>query len=551
MFKTLLKKQAYELFYLLFLGGTRNKSKKKKQINQKGNQKARIFLFALLFLSIMYGVGMLAFMFAQTIVPLGFQNIYFIIFGITSLLACTLFNVFISYNMIFRAKDNDFLLSLPISSTTIIFSRISVLFLNCVIVNFFVWIPACVVFQFVKFNIVSLLMQLLLGLAISMVAMGVACFIAWIIALISRNKVTKIVLSVVGTVVLVVCVVWIRIFINNLIKQMIENITLVDSFISSNAPWLNVLGNASNGSFVDFAIIFFVSLVFFAGVIFVLNKTFVLIITGKSHSKHKVYRVVNEKSNSVNKSLLNKEIQFFFKTPVYLMNAGLNAFLLLLVFFASFALFSFRGQIFDVIYQIAAETNGLISQDLIGDFLAVSILFSTMFLCSMGTITSPSVSVEGKTIWILKSLPIKVNDIFIAKIKLQLLFNFVPAVALVALLGCIFYINPLTVMFMVLCVFFYNCATAIFGLYVGLKRANLIWTNVVVPIKQNLAVLFSMLFNFAIVILFAGLFALSIYVGFTETKIFILIFTALCAGISFIFWSVLKNKGNQIFQDLD
>ena len=58
---------------------------------------------------------------------------YFFIFGFVALMASIAFNAFVSYNMIFKAKDNTLLLSMPIPPRLILFSRMAILFMNCVI----------------------------------------------------------------------------------------------------------------------------------------------------------------------------------------------------------------------------------------------------------------------------------------------------------------------------------------------------------------------------------------------------------------------------------
>lgn len=56
MLKTLLKKQVYELFAILFLGASRSKSSKKKKRSTGSNIATKVILFGLLFVLLFFGM---------------------------------------------------------------------------------------------------------------------------------------------------------------------------------------------------------------------------------------------------------------------------------------------------------------------------------------------------------------------------------------------------------------------------------------------------------------------------------------------------------------
>lgn len=161
---------------------------------------------------------------------------YFLIFGFMALLASIAFNAFIAYNMLFRAKDNTLLLSMPIPPRLILFSRMSVLFMNCVIVCFFVWLPAVIMYATVKFSGLALLFGILMIFIISFASMAFACLIGWFVALISKNQITKIILSTIGTILLIVIVVALRGFMNFLMVGIIQNMTVLSEFVMFRMP---------------------------------------------------------------------------------------------------------------------------------------------------------------------------------------------------------------------------------------------------------------------------------------------------------------------------
>lgn len=113
----------------------------------------------------------------EGLVSLGFDWMYFFIFGSTALLASIVFNAFVSYNMIFKARDNALLLSMPIPPRIILFSRMTILFMNCIIFTTLFWLPAVLMYQIAKPAAFALVCGILMTFVIAMISLAVACLI--------------------------------------------------------------------------------------------------------------------------------------------------------------------------------------------------------------------------------------------------------------------------------------------------------------------------------------------------------------------------------------
>ena len=59
--------------------------------------------------------------------------------------------------------------------------------------------------------------------------------------------------------------------------------------------------------------------------------------------------------------------------------------------------------------------------------LAPLMVLAICTLASFNDITAPSISLEGKTIWLAKSLPVKIEDILNAKVKMHLILTGIPS----------------------------------------------------------------------------------------------------------------------------
>ena len=102
---------------------------------------------------------------------------YFFLFGFIALIACIAFNAFVSYNMIFKAKDNTLLLSMPIPPRIILFSRMAVLFFNCVIFSTLFWLPAVLMYLTTKVSAAALICGVLITFVIAMISLALSCLV--------------------------------------------------------------------------------------------------------------------------------------------------------------------------------------------------------------------------------------------------------------------------------------------------------------------------------------------------------------------------------------
>ena len=106
-------------------------------------------------------------------------------------------------------------------------------------------------------------------------------------------------------------------------------------------------------------------------------------------------------------------------------------------------------------------------------------------LASMNSMAAPSISLEGKSLWLMQSLLVNPWKIFQAKIRMQLLLTALPLLLCVV---CTAIVYPLPLMQFLVIFFFaasYTLLAALSGLILGVKMPTLTWTNELMPIKQS------------------------------------------------------------------
>jgi ABC-2 type transport system permease protein len=134
-------------------------------------------------------------------------------------------------------------------------------------------------------------------------------------------------------------------------------------------------------------------------------------------------------------------------------------------------------------------------------------VFTVVFclLNGMMIFTAPSVSLEGKTYWLIRSLPVSSADILRAKLKMHLWIT-VPVNAVCALVLAVAFRPsfPVAVLSVVIPVL-YSVWVANIGLICGLCHPVLDWINEAQVVKQGTAILLTMLFAFLPVLPLAGI----------------------------------------------
>ena len=149
-------------------------------------------------------------------------------------------------------------------------------------------------------------------------------------------------------------------------------------------------------------------------------------------------------------------------------------------------------------------------------------------MISMTCISTPSVSLEGKCIWILKSLPLSAQQILRAKLRFHNLLvvpvSMVAGLILALAYGC----SPADVVFTVLTCGLLGLLCGLLGMICGLQWARLDWLTEAHPCKQSAALIFTMLGLTAVIVAGGLLYGFALRALLTPTE-FLALFCLLLA----------------------
>jgi len=170
--------------------------------------------------------------------------------------------------------------------------------------------------------------------------------------------------------------------------------------------------------------------------------------------------------------LLKKELKRLFFSTNYLINSCIGPLIL-------------------IVLAIINMVNGAISGMLGAPVTVVAMLYIS-FTVLLNSPLAVSISLEGESFWIYKSIPVSPADIIRAKLLMQLII-FLPLSFVGTILMCIaLKAFALDIVVLLLFTVVINVFGAVLGMTVGLKKYNLHYTNELQVVKQSSAVFITM-----------------------------------------------------------
>ncbi len=503
-------------------------------------------LYVFLFVILAVTFGGLSLLLAPTLAAYGLGWLYFAMMGLMGLLFGLFGSVFQTYASLYCAKDNDMLLSLPIPPKNILISRLFGVWIWAFAFEALVMVPASIVYwTLVSHSPLVILCCVLMILALPFFILALSCLLGYVIA-----KLASVLKGKKNIILAIVAIAGIAVYYYfcarayEIIEAFLEQAVYYGQVIRENAGFVYFFGRAFDGGILDtLAIVAIIALVFVA-MWYVMARSFIKLAT-IGNAKETVRRPATaQEKKSVLSSLVGKELKRFVSSATYMLNCGLGTVLLPIV---GVVLLVKGSAIRATLVPLCAQVP------ILAPLISVGVCLLICSMTAMNDMSAPSISLEGKHIWIAQSLPIPTWKILWSKILMHLLLT-VP-VTLFASICAIIALRPSfsIAVFAIVLPLLFVLFTAIFGVAVNLKLPNLKWTNETVPVKQGLAVGLSLLGGMIVALLLGvGYFLLIwlipawLFPAWLYLTICSVIFLALSAGLSF--W--LYYRGTKIFASL-
>lgn len=256
----------------------------------------------------------------------------------------------------------------------------------------------------------------------------------------------------------------------------------------------------------------------------------------------KAHRTKNKKT-SASFAIGKKDLLNIVKTPVYFFNIGITGIIFPLIFFINMTA---RKENFEKLRDLLSNLNryGLENFDLFIIFAFLFFLYSIF----LQPLTLTSFTREGKSIYLMQTLPISYEDQIRGRLFASLFFQMLNILPMIFLIGYISGFKLINIFAMFLGGIAGSFFSSIFGLLFGIIYPKFDWDNPQQAVKKNFSIFIFNLISFGIIgllIIFIYLLFKKFNLDFNIIKILILILI-LCFLILSIF---LKKRSKDLLRE--
>lgn len=478
----------------------------------------------------------------NTLYPLGASELGFAFMLVLAFILCIIVSVSTSQGVIFGSKDCDFLFSLPVSEFSILLSKLCALYAENLVTFAAMLLPSCFIYQALDgFSPLFTVLYIIAVLIMPIMCCTVSVIFSFIVALLRSFFRGGRALSLIINFAALAAVMYVAVSMQtNLLNFTDVSEQSLNSLYARFFP-AKLFGGLIFRHSVGCGVLLLIScIVPYLLVIWVFSKFYRRILTSllENRTQNKKYALSDIKQHSVGTTLLKRELGRFFGTTTLAVNSGFG---LIILIAAPFALFFARNKLFTVLNTV----NG---PALSSDTLMLLIASIALIICSTCYTSAVSVSLEGSSLWLIKSLPVKTVSVLRAKINANFILGAVPLIWCILLCGIILKTPILTVFILALyaaCCFYACCCL---GLIINLLLPKLDALTEVSVVKQSASAMAGLFSGMILLTLAAGLsYALSGVIGVNCAA---LITAAAYLALGALLNLFISRKGVRIFYSL-
>lgn len=514
-------------------------------LNRKHNNKNHKQIGSLILLAIVAILLFIVIMFYMFVIGFALHEINqlekIINLGVSlGAIICFIYSFFKTSGLLYEVKDFELLMSLPIKTKNIVISKL----VSLLLINYYmfgvIYIPSIITYLIVgSFSIVTLIISLIVFVTGPLLIISICGFVSFFVnMLLKRFKYKNSLMSTLYTIMFVGFFIVYMIFISNISDSSESELTEIGNMICGLVERLNKFYPISNialeaikGNFLFLLLFLTIMIIPFMLFVYFVSKTFLQCnMNAKSSNANSKYVLKNKKSSSVIGTLIKKEVKRFFSSSNIMLNLGLGPIMATIL----------------VVVNIVMNGNSMNGEgeiiNVFGEFAPLLIVILSSIGFGMMPSTSSSINLEGKTLWILKSAPVKANNVLLAKS----LFYCIICLPFAFINTCLYLFlndfNIITFILIFVCQIIIIFIFSFEGLFINLLSPKLDWDNEVKAIKQTGAPVISMIFGFIIdALLFIIPFVMEISFGNGLIMVLILGIIILII-VSVLLFTIGKNK---------
>jgi len=441
-------------------------------------------------------------------------------------------------SMLFRAHDDDLLLSLPIPLKELILSKLLNLYLFNLSMASFLMLPATLVYGLRTAASPLFYGLSLMGLfAVPILPMIVASAVSLLIEVFAGNFRGKSFITILLSLGFTLAIMAASFSAQSLnMEKVIKLLDLVMAQINQIYPLAGWYAQAiTEPNFALFGLFLLFSGILFTAFAWVVAKYYRILNELLAPKGHKGdYRSQTLNRSSQLKTLYLKELKFYFSSPIYVMNTGIGA---IMMVGAAVMLFIQKDQL---LAGLAMMPGGL---PRIEAMVPIGIAFFAGLTCT----TAVSLSLEGSMYPMLKSWPVDPMTLFYGKILVNLTL-LIPAILITLPLVLLsISLSWFYIIFALLIPLMAALAVAQGGIAINLQFPKFDWTSHTTVVKQSLA---------AMIAIFGGMGLLALlaqpvlHMPVSQLPLAVILVASILVIINLAFYLLLKRWGRAVFYQI-
>lgn len=532
--------------FLTFLRASMSDGMSLFRIKVRGGGKLKkVLLFGFLIIAVFVSIYGYADMMLEPLAGTGMEYSVLTIYSLVAVLFIVMEGLYKSSELLFNCRDDNLVLALPVRRSTVLLVRMMKFYLFELAFTMIILLPTMAAYvvrvgvsmvpgTFYLASLVALILLPVVPVVISALA-GIG------ISEISTRFRFKRLVQTVLVVILLLGVLALSFNIQNVMMTIAEHASSInDAIMRLYYPVGAYIQMVTDFSIPTLLIFIVANLAvamgfvwLFAKIYFRLNSRMKITRSSKVHKKGKI------RSHGITKALMIKEGRKFVSSPVFLTNAGFS----LVIYLVAVVMAVVK---FDSFASIMSSVGIQATENEIVGLMPVIVTGFVVFCAMMTSITSSMISLEGRTINILKSLPVSAFRIVMTKVLVAVLIA-APVFLVGDVLLFIKFDFDIWQMLMILVLSVVMPVLAeVFGIVVNLKFPKMDAENDAEVVKQSMSATVAVLGG----IIFATTIVYIIYMciqGGVSTNLTMAIVLAICTIIMTGLIVYLKVNGEKDF----
>ncbi len=430
-------------------------------------------------------------------------------------------SLFSANDYLFKAKDLQLMLSLPVKHISVLSVKFFLQYVYELIFAAFVVAPAFYFyFYFTSFTATGIVLAIICLFVSPLIPMSIGSLLSYFIGLLTRRLRKKNIFTIFLS--LAIIGGWIFLTQNSegIINYIRANGVLLQDAIAKYYLPSSWLIDALNGDFLGLMLFAFTNLAVMLLVFAIISRKYADIISVLNSSgvrKKAKLDKLGQKNSSPLGAMIKKELSMYFSSANYVLNTLIGSILLMV---AAIALLFLDASIFS---QTTADP------DLLGKIGLVIAAAITVYTPSVNPTTSCTISLEGKKLWIYKSIPTETKDILKAKTAVNIIVN-LPFILIADLLMCIkFELSIFDYLLLIVLGATFILLFSLTGIMINLANPKLDFENEIMVIKQSKSVMIHTFLEMGVVL---ALVLIYIFFGVTNFYLFAI-------SVLIIVWAVI------------